>query len=371
MCILKISELHIFQNDLPVLDGPYTMSYGAVQVLDSTLVKLVTDTGIEGWGETCPLGSAYAEAHAAGARAALIEMAPHLIGVEAFPNNARHVMDKVLFGHSYAKSALDIAVHDALGKSLGLRVADLLGGGITDRVPSYYAIGMETPEEAVRIAKAKCGEGFRRLQVKVAGRPIEEDVAVIRKVWEVAQNSQAKLVVDANRGWTTRDAIQVSRACADVPMVIEQPCQSFDDFTKLRPLLCHPLNMDESSLDLGLISKAAASGVVDGFGLKVSRLGGLQTMAGARDICKAANLPHTCDDSWGGDIVAAACTHIAATVQPNLLEGVWLAQPYIDGHYDIKNGVKVDTGHINLPSGPGLGIIPDPALFGEPVAVFS
>ena len=93
-------------------------------------------------------------------------------------------------------------------------------------------------------------------------------------------------------------------------------------------------------------------------------------MASFRDICEARSLPHTCDDSWGGDIIAAACTHIGATVAPRLLEGVWLAAPYIDGHYDAQNGIKITDGHITLPSGPGLGITPDPDQTGAPMASF-
>ncbi|HAR53922.1 MAG TPA: mandelate racemase, partial [Roseovarius nubinhibens] len=80
-------------------------------------------------------------------------------------------------------------------------------------------------------------------------------------------------------------------------------------------------------------------------------------------------LPHSCDDAWGGDILAAACTHLGATVEPGLLEGVWIAAPYIDGHYDDAAGIEISGGHIALPAGPGLGIVPDEARFGAPVLV--
>ena len=108
----------------------------------------------------------------------------------------------------------------------------------------------------------------------------------------------------------------------------------------------------------------------DGFGFKVTRLGGLTQLRAARDICKANAMPHTCDDAWGGDIIAAACTHIGATVTPKLNEGVWIAQPYIEGHYDSENGIEIKDGHIALPTGPGLGINPDKEVFGEPFASF-
>lgn len=91
----------------------------------------------------------------------------------------------------------------------------------------------------------------------------------------------------------------------------------------------------------------------------------------ARDVCLAKNLPHTVDDNWGGDIIAAACTHIAATVEPRLLEGVWIAQPYITEHYDENSPVVVDRGEIKVPTGIGLGVIPDEKKLGAPILSFS
>ena len=367
---MRISQIHIYQYDLPVKNGPYTMSYGDIYSLDTTLIKITTDTGVIGWGETCPLGPVYAPAHASGARAALKTMAPGLIGTETFPVNVHCKMNLLLNGHAYAKAAVDIAVYDALGKSLGLRVSDLLGGTLAEHLPSYYAIGIETPENAARIAKEKCAEGYTRLQLKVASHPPELDIEVIKKVWEVIANKGVRFAIDANRGWKTRDAIQVSQACRDIPLIIEQPCDTIEELRQLRSLLHHPLYMDESSCDVNTIISTAASGLVDGFGLKLSRLGGLLPMTTVRDICAARNLPHTSDDTWGGDIRSAASAHLAATVRPDLLEGVWLAAPYIEGHYDSVNGLHTINGHIKLPQGPGLGIIPDETLFGESIAAF-
>jgi len=79
---MKIKEIHVYSHHLPVKNGPYTMGGREVFSLDSTLVKLVADNGLVGWGETCPVGSVYQAQHAKGARAALDEMAHGLIGCE-------------------------------------------------------------------------------------------------------------------------------------------------------------------------------------------------------------------------------------------------------------------------------------------------
>ncbi|WP_282121117.1 mandelate racemase/muconate lactonizing enzyme family protein [Ruegeria atlantica] len=367
---MKIAEIHIYSHDLPVKNGPYTMANAEVWALDTTLVKLVADNGLVGWGETCPVGPTYAEAHAAGARAALAQMAEELLGAEISPLGLHRRMGGLLNGHNYAKAAIDIAAHDLLGKQFGISVSELLGGAEVDKVPSYYATGVGAPDDIAVLAREKLAEGYLRLQIKVGGRPVEIDIETIRKVWEAIGGSGMRLAVDGNRGWTTRDALRVSRECPDIPFVMEQPCDTIEDLQKIRSQVSHPIYMDENATNLNTVITAVGTGLVDGFGMKVTRIGGLQPMRAFRDLCEARNLPYTCDDSWGGDIIAAACTHIGATVRPDLLEGVWLAAPYIEGNYDAQNGIRIEGGHIQVPTGPGLGVVPDETRFGAPVASF-
>ena len=78
----KIAELHVYRCALPVARPPYRMALAEVTALDTTLVEIVTDTGLVGYGETCPLGPTYQPAHAAGARAALSELAPAMLGLD-------------------------------------------------------------------------------------------------------------------------------------------------------------------------------------------------------------------------------------------------------------------------------------------------
>jgi len=367
---MKITEIHIYQKDLPVVGGPYTMARASVDSLDTTIVKLVTDTGLVGWGETCPVGPTYQPSHALGARAALRQMAPGLIGENPLAIECvRSAMDDQLNGHNYAKAALDIALWDLAGAHFGARACDLLGGARQDRVPSYYATGVGAPDDIARLAGEKMKEGYPRLQIKVGGRPIEVDIETVRKVFETV-GKDVRLAVDGNRGWTTRDALFFSVACADIPVVLEQPCNTIEEIAAIRAQIRHPIYLDENTEDLNVVLRAVGTGVCDGFGLKVTRLGGLSPLRTVRDICAARSMPHTCDDAWGGDIIAAACVHIAATVQPRLLEGVWLAAPYIKGHYDAENPVAIEAGHIAVPQGPGLGVRFDEALFGAPAASF-
>ena len=367
---MRIAEVHVYQKDRPLSGAAYRMSEGAYTALDSTIVEIVSDTGVSGWGETCPVGPTYAPSHALGARAALQQMAPGLVGLAVTgPLAIQRALHGLLNGHAYAKAAIDIAVHDLVGKAHGMRVCDLLGGATSDRVDAYYSLTVGEPDEVTRIAVERIAEGYPRLQVKIGGRPVDVDIETVRKVWEAT--GCTRLAVDANRALTSRDALRLSRECADIPLVLEQPCNTMEEIAAIRGQLQHAVYLDENTESVGHVLRAISLGVCDGFGLKVTRLGGLGAMATVRDVCEARSLPHTCDDSWGGDIIAAACAHLAATVHPRLLEGVWIAEPFMDGHDDSTNPVRVEKGHITVPTGPGLGVVPDEGVFGAPVASFA
>ena len=227
---------------------------------------------------------------------------------------------------------------------------------------------MGEPDEIARIARDKADEGYPRLQIKIGGRPVEIDIAVVRKVWEAVGN-RVRLAVDGNRGMPTQDALLLSQASRDIPFVLEQPCDTLEEIAAIRSHLCHPVYLDEGATDLPTVIRAA-NGLVDGFGMKITRIGGLTPMATFRDLCEARHLPHTVDDSWGGDIIAAACVQLGATVSPKTYEGTWLAQPYIEGHYDPAGGVTIEGGHIALPVGPGLGVTPEPDAFTREICTF-
>lgn len=360
---MRIKEIHIYTKHLPIMDGPYTMSRITLHELDTTLVKIVTDTDLFGWGEVCPIGSVYQPQHALGAQAAIRQMAPALIGENPLtPLLLRRYMDGLLNGHNYAKAAIDIAVMDLMGKHYGVRICDLLGGAESERLPAYYAVGIGDAEETSKKCAEKIAEGYTRVQIKAGGRDVAIDIEVVRKTWETI-GGKAELVVDPNRGMTAVQAKSLSLACHDIPFVFEQPCNTMDEIASIRSQVVHPILIDENTESINDLLRTINLGVCDGFGLKLTRLGGINAMATVRDICATRSMPHTCEDTWGGDIVAAAVIHLAATVEPRLLEAVWTAGSYIEENYDPVNGINVDAGYFTVPKGVGLGIEPDESQF--------
>src|SRR5438270_4561314 len=113
---MKITRIRAYQIDLPLHEGSYKASGGkSVTVFDSVVVRVETDAGLTGHGEVCPLGPFYLPAYAAGVRAGLAELGPHLLGEDPLQvAKLNRLMDAALKGHAYVKSGLDMACWDLL-----------------------------------------------------------------------------------------------------------------------------------------------------------------------------------------------------------------------------------------------------------------
>ncbi len=367
---MKIAQVNVYAKRLPMASD-YNMSSAAVGEPDTTIVELVTNAKHVGWGEICPTGPLPQAEHAGSIRADLALLGPALVGLDPRRFGLVHdAMSSTMDGGHGAKSVVDIACWDLTGKAYGERVCDLLGGARMDPVLTYHVVPIGTPEASATFAQVLQDQGHTKLQLKAGGRHIDEDITTIHAVAKVIRPS-VDLFVDCNRGWTVSEAIQVSQACKELTLAIEQPCATYAECVFARAHLRHPLLLDESATDLATISRAIGTGVADGFGIKLTRVGGISAMRAIRDLCEASSTPTSCDDSWGGDIIAAACVHVGATFNPNLSRGAWISDPYQIGHYDEDYGPRIVNGTIAIPPGAGLGItIPD-GYFGSPIASYS
>ena len=368
---MAIQEVRVFSTPLPAKQL-YNMSNSAVSTPYSTVVEVIDSSGHKGFGEACLASPQYQPAHNDGVRASLEILAPAIIGCDPTTLNTIHAaMNEALDGHPEGKAALDIACWDLSGKIFNRSVVDLLGGPRQKDIITYHVVGIGTPDYAVSEAERLQREGITRIQLKSGGRPIHEDIACIRAVCGMLQPG-TDLAVDTNRGWTTAEAIQVSNACAGLNFSMEQSCSTEAELMQLKQQSNHPIVVDENSTDIRAVARMISSGLADGFGLKITRLGGITNMRAVRDLCMLTRTPISTDDAWGGDIIAAAGVALGATVEPQFSRGAWLAHPYHQEHYDEANGPRIENGFVTLPKGgPGLGLIIEDGQFGDAVAAFS
>ncbi|WP_116473912.1 mandelate racemase/muconate lactonizing enzyme family protein [Zobellella maritima] len=372
---MKITRIELYQVDLPYAGGVYHLSGGReYRSFDATMVRILTDTGLEGWGESTPFGSTYIASHALGARAGIAEIAPHLLGRD--PRQVDRIydaMDNALVGHNHAKSAIDLACWDLFGKSVGLPVCELLGGSTGKRLPVISSIHAETPE-AMRANVARHRElGYLGHSIKIGaldseGGPVLDAERI--KASLADQKPGEFFIVDANGGLTPELALRVLRLLPKgLDFVLEAPCKTWRETKSLRQRCDVPIFLDELIQQDEDLVLAVSEDLADGFGLKISKAGGLTRGRRHRDIGVAAGLTMSVQETVGSTIAFAAIAHLGATVPERHLRCI----------LDTRGMVAITTadfdapiidGGVLVPNSPGLGISVHHDVLGQPLQVW-
>ena len=368
---MKITSIDVFQVDLPYAGGTYRLSGGReYRSFDATIVRLQTDAGIDGWGESTPFGPNYIAAHARGVRAGIEEIAPHLLGRDPRRvDRINDVMDEALVGHAHAKTALDVACWDVFGKAVGMPVCDLLGGRTEVRMPVISSVHAGDPEDMRRRVGEYRARGNTAHSIK-----IDEDPALSAARIEASMADRRAgefFLVDANGGMTIETALRMLRLLpSGLDFVLEAPCATWRECVALRRRTDVSIMWDELASDDASIAQLIADDGAEGIGLKISKAGGLTSGRRQRDICIAAGLTVSVQETAGSDIAFAAIVHMAQTVPRRLLRCVLESRDMVSvttAHGDFP----VIDGRVVAPESPGLGIEACRDVLGAPVATYS
>ncbi len=367
---MKIVDVTPYVLEAP-LSRPFGVSQGWFNKRVAVVVKVVTDAGIVGWGET-----GFPDA------APIIRnrLAPLLIGEN--PLERERIWWR-LFGPMFnqneffglgmcALSAVDIALWDIAGKALGLPVAALLGGRLRERVP-VYATGLyytegDFPHGLAEEAASYVEQGFRAVKMKIGQRSIEEDVRRVALVREtIGENVQ--LMVDANQAYTPFAAAQVAKRLEPYNVLwFEEPvpAHDVDAYVALRRRTSMALAGGENLHTRFAFREPLRRRAFDIAQPDVVAVGGITemqkvvAMAAAFDVLVA---PH----AWGTPIMMAATLHVAATLPPCPRVAqplLFLQEPLVEydrspnplrealcgGEFPVRDGC------VEIPTSPGLGI---------------
>jgi L-alanine-DL-glutamate epimerase-like enolase superfamily enzyme len=363
---MKITAIKAYRVELPVREGRYAWSNdNSVSVFDSTVVAVETDAGITGYGECCPLGSAYLPAYAEGVRSGLREIGDKLLGLDPRRLSLLDLkLDAALRGHPYVKAPIDIACWDVLGKAAGLPAHLLLGGGETAAIDLYRAISQDAPEVMAKRIAGYRAEGYTKFQLKVGGHA-DVDIERIEACRAVLKRGEV-LIADANTGWTMHEAARVVNAVRNLDVYIEQPCRGYDECFAVRRRTSLPFILDESIDGIDMLLRALRDGAMDAINLKISKVGGLTRARLIRDLCVARGVAMTIEDSWGGDITTAAIAHLAGSTPGEFLLSATDFNSYVSRK--IADGApKRSEGSMAPSDRPGLGIEPLKDVLGKPL----
>ena len=367
---MKINRISVWQLDLP-LHKPYWLSGGRLKFeqLDSTIVRIDTDTGISGWGEGCPWGVTYLPAFGKGIRAGIDELAPLLIGRDPRQLDAiNRVMDLALPGHPYVKSAIDVACWDIAGKSAGLPVCELLGAREPAPVPIASSVSTGSPQQMLDEVQRFRDQGYRVHSCKV-GADVTMD---IERINLLGANERAGEIMfyDANRAWLPREAITVLNSIAGISSWFEQPCETLDEIAQVRRQTSYPIGVDEGLHSIDDLIRIQREGIAELVNIKINRVGGLTKARRLRDFCLATGITMLIMDTGGTVLADTGVAHFAQTIPAPSCLGVWSCQEMVSVDPAPGQGVRNVDGCFSAPELPGLGIEPELALLGDPVATY-
>lgn len=367
---MKIARVSVYQVDIALTGNGYSVSGGRIaRSLDNTVVFIETDAGISGVGESVPMGNAYLPAFAGGVRAGLDVVAPSLVGMD--PREAlaiNHAMDTALLGHPYVKTGLDMACWDIAGKAAQVPLYTLLGGKLNDSPRICIALSSASNKEMTKALEAYQEQGYVHFSAKVGNNP-DEDIDGLRSMCSALQ-AQQTIVADANREWTAHDAIRVCQALAGVGKIyIEEPCRSYEECLMVRRSAPQPIILDECIDTIGAFLRGWEDKAMDCVNIKISRLGGITKTRQLRDLSATLGIALYIQCAWATSITAAAIAHLAHSTPERLFLGVWTpdgwnATDIASGAPEVRNGAYIASDR------PGLGVKPDIAALGDPIAVY-
>jgi L-alanine-DL-glutamate epimerase-like enolase superfamily enzyme len=326
----------------------FRIAVGGRRRYENTLVRIHHD-GIEGLGEASP-SHYYGESRAL-VEQALDQWAPHL-GEDPFALEAiESRLDDVLRGHGAARAAMEMALHDWIGKRLGLPVWKWLGVDPSRTPLSCVTLGMASPEEMER--KLETVIDFPMLKVKLGAPGDVENLRRIRKRYS------GRIRVDANTAWGAADAVRVLRKIEPLDIeLVEQPVprEDLDGLAWVRRRSGIPVFADESVHHHGDIANLV--GRVDGVNLKIMKSGGLREMLRTIHAARAHGMGVMLGSMVESSLALSAAAQLAPLADYLDLDGHWLLA------HDPFEGAPREKGEIRLSDRPGLGVASVAALSG-------
>lgn len=368
---MDISRIEAHLIRVPFDMGAAPKAFAGMQwtSVDSLFVRVLTDEGVEGWGEgwghvACPSTVA--------ALASLV--GPALIGRGIADRSAlmREMQHRFhIHGRTgpvtYALSALEIALWDIAGKLAGQPIASLLGGA--PRELSAYAslLRYGEPDLAAAAVERALHRGFRHIKLH------EERLDTVRAAREAAGES-TWLALDTNCPWTVSQAIERARALEPLRLAwLEEPVWPPEDrhgLARVRAATSLPVAAGENAMSVHDLAGLLDAGALDICQPSVIKFGGIAAVAQAVAVAQAASVDYVPHCFYFGPGYLASL-HLAAAFAPDVPFELFFGDLEASPYHDL---VRARDGRLQVPDGPGLGVEPDLEVIdryrlGEPTVI--
>lgn len=358
---MKITHIETIPVEIPINPQRAIRSGRGYHVTSPFLILQVhTDEGIIGLGEVSCTAIWSGEDHVSSARMIREYLEPALKGEDPTQiERLTRIMAKTIANNPFTKSAIEMALWDILGKVAGLPVYRLLGGAVRDFVTTKFSVSGLEPPRAAELAAWAVEQGFRAMKVKVGINP-EEDVARVRAVRE-AIGPDIRLGVDANGGWSPREALQTIPRLYEYNIIFaEQPVPDLDIawLADVRRQVAVPVMADESVYSLQDALAIVRAEAADILSVYVGKGGGIGPARKMAAVAEAAGLSCTIGSNLELGIGNAAMIHLGMAT-PAIAAEVFpcdiLSPFYYEGTI-LTEPLPISAGKASPPDKPGLGV---------------
>jgi len=334
-------------------------------MLEYLIVRIETDEGTCGIGEA-PVDIGFFGQTLEQVQAAIDDyLGPQIVGIDPF--DREYVLYRIDYReNSCAKSGIDLAVHDLLGKVLGASVGDLIGGRHKQRVAVAIEIAGGRPEDMARACLAYMDKGVRAFKPKIGGYP-EKDVERLAAIRE-AVGPDVSLRADANQGFTPKEAIRLCRLAEARGVgleLLEQPVATWDlqGMAAVRRAVDTLIEADESCFTIHDAMQIIRHEAADVLNIKIAKAGGLYNAKRIAALAEAAGLQCVLGTAFGTGVKLAAKLHLASSTMgiQSAVEftEIGLHDSLLAAPHDELLSLPLEDGCFPVPSGPGLGVTLD------------
>jgi L-Ala-D/L-Glu epimerase / N-acetyl-D-glutamate racemase len=354
---MKITDIRFGMLRVP-LKTPFKTALRTVDAVEDIVVMINTDTGHVGYGEAPATAVITGDTHGSIVEAIRHYISPRLIGADvANLNHITQLIQGAMEKNSSAKAAVEIAVYDLFGQLYNAPLYRLLGGG-DPVITTDITISVDTIDKMVADSIDAVERGFDSLKIKV-GKDIGVDVERVKAIY-AAVEGRALLRLDANQGWTAKQAVYALNLLEDAGVrleLVEQPvkAQDLDGMKYVTERVQTPIMADESVFGPTEVVELIRMRAADIINIKLMKTAGLSNAIRIADICAMYQIECMIGCMLETSISVAAAVHLAVA-KSNVITKVDLDGPSLCAFNPVDGGVIFRESEITVTDAPGLGI---------------
>ncbi|WP_426990399.1 mandelate racemase/muconate lactonizing enzyme family protein [Pseudarthrobacter sp. Y6] len=352
---MKIERIEAVPYSIPYVK---TLKFASGEVADAehVLIRVHTDDGIVGIADAPPRPFTYGETQDSIIAVVTKIFAPAITGLDPMDRGKiHHILNRTIH-NQVAKGSLDIALWDIIGKANAVPVHQLLGG-FTDSMEVSHMLGFRPAQQLLDEALSfREKYGINTFKLKVGRRPLALDVEACR-VLRAGLGPDTELYLDANRGWTANEAMEVLRRTADLGLsLLEEPCDAKEGLSRRRLVQKSPIPVvgDESVPTAGDASRELLSGGCDAISIKTARSGFTEAQQ-ILGLCTGLGVDVVMGNQIDTQIGTLATITFGAAHEATSRRAGELSN-YLDMADDLlSEPIRIRNGRIAVKSAPGVG----------------